>query len=167
MQRVKTNTIYAFIAGLVLAWNVAIGLAAFAGPNVFMPLIVNGQAPQQATITTLVESDTTFVSAVLHASSNRRFVSYIARANGNRLHITEDCGNRLEELKLPAAILGSLDLAPAFTFEGDKQADSAMIITGNTIRVFVSSRDATPEGNSDGPFKMKRIDIPLPPVLCI
>lgn len=170
MRRVKQNTIYAFLAGCVLAWNVAIGLAAFAGPNVFLPLIVNGQAPQQATITTLVETDSTFVSAATHPPSGRRFVSYIARGNGNRLHITEDCGNRLEELALPASIsaaLGVEGLAPSFTFEGDKQADSAMVITGNTIRVLVSSRDATTEGNSDGPFKLKRLDIPVPAALCV
>lgn len=167
-MRLRNSTMPWWVVTLLLTIGLVTGAwaATLPGKLSMFPLIVNGQAQARATITTLVESDSTFVSAAIHAPTQRRFVSYIARANGNRLHITEDCGNRLEELDLPPELLGSLALQPAFTFTGDKQADSAMVITGNTIRVWVSSRDATTEGNSDGPFKLKRLDIPVPPSTC-
>jgi hypothetical protein len=106
------------------------------------------RAPPQAGTVTLVESDTTFVSAAYDPSTGRIFVSYIDRGNGNKAHLTELIQDRLYEVA-PPTLAGT---APAFSPDSPKDADSALLAINGWLWWFVSSRDVD---DPTGDFKLK------------
>lgn len=116
----------------------------------YLPFV--GTPPQSSTIT-LVESDTTFVSAAHDPVTRRVYVSYIDRARSNKLHVTELIGDRLVELQSPVlAQIQPASAAPAFSPDSPKDAASAMLVIDSWLWLFVSSRD---DGDPTGPFKLK------------
>lgn len=127
----------------------AVFSAAVAAPPVFLPLI--GAPPTQVVIT-LVESDTTFVSAAHDQSTGRIFVSYIDRGNKNRLHVTELVQDRLVELEPPGLAQLQPTVAPAFVPPGEKEAASALLAFDGWVWLFWTARD---EGDEIGDFKLK------------
>lgn len=124
-------------------------LPAAAAPPIYLPLF---RAPPQAAVVTLVESDTTFVSAAHDPSTGRIYVSYIDRAHGNRLHLTELVQDRLVELEPPGLAQLQPIAAPAFVPPGEKEAASALLAFDAWLWLFWTARD---EGDETGPFKLK------------
>lgn len=139
------------------------GVRAAQSWRVLLPAVANGQAAP--TITTLVEDDSTFVGVALVPGTSRVLLTYIDRAHGNRLHLVEDVGDHVAEVKLPPLGTVSAAPSPSFVAPGDKQADGVPIVlpaTFNTpamLRVYFTSRD---EDDPDGPFKLKRLTMPVP-----
>lgn len=128
-------------------------------PRAFLPVVATGQIP--TTIVTLVHSDATFVSAANPPGTTRRLLSFIDRAHGNRLAVVEDVGDRVVDVTLPPLALQALAPSPAFIVpDSPKQADGFILIVGNTMYVYFTGRDAD---DPTGPFKLKRITMPIPP----
>lgn len=146
---------------IALGWNVALALAAAATtPRAYAPIIRNGAAPPaQATVTTLVAVDCSFVSAINIPSTDRVIISYIDRAHGNLLHVVEDLGDHVVEVALPPLGL-SVEAAPApqFTPPGPKQADSALVIAAGKLNLYFTGRL-----EANGPFVLQRLTTPIPP----
>jgi len=128
---------------IALGWNLALALGSYA---VHLPVVMG--APIQPGTITLVETDTSFVSAARDDQSGRIFVSYVDRAHGNRLHLTELVGDALVEV--PAPTVAS---APAFSPpDSPKDADSAIIAFNGWVYWFTTSREINEAGQ---PFKLK------------
>lgn len=126
--------------------------AAFGGTlsRQYAPIVFG--APAGPSVVTLVESDTTFVSAAYDPVARRVYVGYIDRAHGNRAHFTELIGDALYDVALPAFPPG-LAAAPAFSPpDSPKDADSAMLVIDGWAYWFVSSREVDQAG---APFKLK------------
>ena len=141
---------------IALGFNLGIGLAALA-PKAYLPVVANGQA--KVTETTLINTDTTMVTAYVLPSTTRIIVTYIDRANGNVLHVAEDKGTRLVELSLPPAFTGNApSVDPQFVYPGPKQANGATVATNGVLHVYACTRDVN---DPTGPFKLKRLDVPL------
>jgi hypothetical protein len=143
---------------VVLAAMVLTGLLARSQSTqlAYLPIV----ATSRPTVIVLIDADTTMVSAYVLPGTQRIIVTYIDRANGNRAHITEDIGTRVVEIPVPPefATLQSSN-QPAFVVPGDKQANSVVVATNGILHIYVTSRD---EGDPTGPFKLKRLDMPLP-----
>lgn len=150
-----------WIRGAAVLAGAGAGVKVLAQPGesrVYLPLV----AQNGATLTTLIETDCGFVSAVVVPGTTRRIVGWIDRAHGNVLKIGEDVGDHLVEVQDPilaTLILGGAQ-APAFTFPGPKQGAASLIIVGNILHIYATSRD---EGDETGPFKLKRLSMPVPP----
>lgn len=141
---------------VALGFNLGIGLAAL-DKHVYLPAIANGQAT--TTITTLVDFDSVMVTAYVLPNTSRIILTYIDRAHGNVLHVVEDKGNRVAEIPLPPGLLTAQQVDPSFTYPGPKQSNGATVVTGNVLHVYACTRDI---GDLTGPFKLKRIDMPVP-----
>ena len=158
-----------WVLAIALGFNLALGLAALAqnpvAVQMYLPAIFGPVAQaQDTTITTLVDSDSSFVNAAVIPGTARVVLAYIDRAHGNRLHIVEDKGNRVVEIQAPVELLGVLVATdagnnPAFIFPGPKQADGTIVFAGNKMHIYATSRD---EGDPAGPFKLKRLSMPVP-----
>lgn len=145
---------------VALGFNIGIALAAFA-PRAYLPFVATGAV--ETKITTLVTDDTSFVTAEVIPNTCRVIVSYINRSDGNRLHVTEDIGTSLREIPLPPGITG-LSLTPQrtnpqFQIPGPKQAFGDTVFACGVMKEYVTSRDP---GDETGPFRLKRIDMPIP-----
>lgn len=139
----------------------ALGLRAASGQaeqRSYLPLV----ATDISSITVLVATDTTMVTCYAIPNTTRIIVTYIDRLHGNRLHVTEDMGDLLVELDMPPGLGGLTadSTAPAFVVPGDKQANGCIVVVGNTMKLYVTTRD---ENDPTGPFKLKRWDTPIPP----
>lgn len=143
---------------LVLGAMVATGLLARgqATQLAYLPIV----ATDKPSITLLVDGDTTMVTAYVLPGMSRIIVTYIDRANGNRLHITEDIGTQLVEIPMPAEFAPQPSNNPSFVTPGNKQANGTTVATGGILHIYVTSRD---ENDPTGPFKLKRLDMPIPP----
>jgi hypothetical protein len=148
---------------VLLAMLCALGLGAASGQptarRAYLPIV----ATDTPSITLLVDGDTTMVTAYVLPGTSRIIVTYIDRANGNRLHVTEDMGTALVEIPLPpefAAPAAPADSQhPGFVAPGDKQANGATVAIGGMLKIYVTTRDT---GDPTGPFKLKRFDMPVP-----
>lgn len=130
-------------------------IAALQPSQSFMPVVLADRAIVAGTIT-LVESDTTFISAAFDPVSKRVLVAYIDRAHGNRMHETELINDKLVEIKDPA--VQSDVITPNFVpIDSSKDADVDQFILDGWVWLFVTSRDvcAIPEDCAGTPFKLK------------
>jgi hypothetical protein len=146
MNRRQTS-ILAWAIVLSLALGSVIGGAAQPLWRTFLPTIATAQQPS---IVTLVDSDTTFVSAERDASTGRIYVAYIDRAHGNKAHFTELIGDQLHEVPLPQ--LPARAVAPSFSPDSPKDADSAIVAFDGWVYWFVSSREVDMPGAA---FKLR------------
>jgi hypothetical protein len=126
-------------------------------PRQFLPIVRQQGA---YSIVPLIESDTTFISAVNVPGTTRVLLSYIDRGHGNRLVVVEDVGDHVENIPLPPIALAGLALAPAFSPPGPKQADGFLLIVGGELRLYYSSRA---EDDPSGPFWLWRLTMAVPP----
>jgi hypothetical protein len=134
-------------------------------PAAYLPIVANKTNAQATSFTTLIDHDTTFVNAANIPGTCRVIVTYIDRANGNRLHVTEDMFNRLVEISMTVEMrlaIGAdyLDPQPQFEYPGPKHASGFPIIVCNELWVYANARDV---GDLTGPFKLKRLTMPIPP----
>ncbi len=142
---------------LLLAVGWTAGLAAShayqtsAESRTFLPLVQTNAT----TVVTLVDYDTTLAYAAGVTGTCRVFVTYVDRAHGNLVHVTEDVGDRLVEVQAPVLA----DSQQGFVPPGNKHASGFPIVVCNRLRIYLSGRD---EGDIDGPFKLKRLDMPVP-----
>jgi hypothetical protein len=143
---------------VVLMIGIMIATAQPTVQRTYLPLI---QQPATSRLVTLMDSDVGFVTATLLPDTDRVFVAYTDRRNGNRLHVAEHIGDRLIELDDPAlAPMVLPDVSkPAFTFPGPKQGAAALVVVGTELRVYATSRDV---GDLQGPFKLKVLVMPVP-----
>lgn len=150
----KSFFLLAVTLGILLG---TIAVHAAPATRLLFPIVANSQAAAQ--VVTLVEDDSTFVNAVF-APGNCVILSYIDRAHGNRLHIVRDAGDHVVEVELPP-IAQTIVAQPtlAFVAPGDKQADGTLMVVGTSLVLYYTSRD---EGDPTGPFKLKRLTMPLP-----
>jgi hypothetical protein len=125
----------------------------------FVAFIANGQAAQP--ITTLDGGDNTFLSAAL-SPHGCVFLSYIDRDNGNRLHVVQDVGDRLEEVDLPPGAQSVAAALPQFEAPGEKQADGQLLIKPNGQGGYTLSLYYTSRVSSGGSFHLLRLDMALP-----
>lgn len=134
-----------------------------ASQNSNLPIVLHTQQPT-TTLTTLIDRDCGFVTAVNVPNTARIIVGYIDRTRGNRLFIAEDMGDRLVELDDPTGALAALVrpdvLEPQFVYDGPKQGAAAMVTIGTTLHIYATARDP---GDGDGPFKLKRLSMRIPP----
>jgi hypothetical protein len=148
----------ATLAAIVLALLVAAQVQSATAP-LRLPL-VSRAAQFAATITVLVEDDSTFVHAAV-APGGCTFLTYIDRAHGNRLHLVRDAGDHVVEVPLPLLVQQvAREVDPGFVAPGDKQADGALVIVGTRLDLYYTTRDVDDPG---GPFKLKRLTMPVPP----
>lgn len=143
---------------VAIGFNLGIALAAFA-PRAYLPVIANGAI--QPTITTLIQTDTSFVTAEMIPNTCRVMVTYIDRANGNKLHVAEDTDGSLYETALPPLGTSLQSISPEFVPSGPKQAFGDTVFVCGVMKVYFTGRDT---GDDTGPFKLKRIDMNVPPV---
>lgn len=125
----------------------------------YLPLVAHGLDAQAPSLVILVGHDTTFVSATGVPGTCRVILTYIDRANGNRLHVAEDAGDRLVEIAMPAGVtLAGTD----GEFPGLKHASGFPIVVCGRLRVYANTRI-----EDGGPFVLQRLDMPIPaePVL--
>ena len=144
-----------WIRGAAVLAGAGAGVKVLAQPGesrVYLPFV----AQDGATLTTLVETDCGFVSAVVVPGTTRRIVGWIDRVHGNVLKIGEDVGDRLVDIDDPML---KQFISPAFTFPGPKQGTASLVIAGGILHVYATSRD---EGDDTGPFKLRRLDMPVP-----
>jgi hypothetical protein len=146
---------------IALGWNVALGIASYAQTQArsvdYLPIVTSQQPNAPATLVTLVNSDTTFVNAALVPNTCRVIVTYIDRANGNRLHVAEDRGTQLLELPLPPMATQLQSTQPDFEFTGQKHASGFPIVVCGRLRIYANSRIV-----DNGPFVLQRLDMPIP-----
>lgn len=145
-----------WIAG-ACALLLLLGLAPAAGETVINVPIVGKEYQAPADLVTLVDSDSTYISATL-APAGCVFMAYIDRAHGNRLHVVRDAGDHVVEVPLPP-LAQQVAQDPAFTAPGDKQAAGALLFAGSRMLIYYTSRD---EGDPSGIFKLKRLNMPAP-----
>ena len=149
---IKRNWLAAFLL-LAVGWTA--GLVAShayqtsAEPRTFLPLVQTNAT----TVVTLVDYDTTLAMAANVPGTCRVFVTYVDRAHGNLVHVTEDVGDRLVEVQAPMLA----DSAQGFVPPGNKHASGFPIVVCGRLRIYLNGRD---EGDIDGPFK--RLDMPIP-----
>lgn len=154
---------------VALGFNIAMGLVSYAKAQTttapkYIPVIATAPDTSPARLVTLVDHDTTFVNAANVPGTCRVIVTYIDRANGNRLHVTEHITDTLRELPLPplAALLTapSTDTAPQpqFEYPGPKHASGYPLFVCSRLRVYANARDTL-----TGPFKLMVLDMPTPP----
>ena len=153
---------------LALGFNLGIGLAAYQKatiqPAAYLPAI-HTQAltptPAQSSLVTLVSNcDCSFVTAELIPNTTRVILAYIDRSRGNRLFIVEDIGATVKDIPSPLlARLAIGDNEPSFIAPGPKQGFGQPIVVGGMLRIYFTSRD---ENDPTGPFKLKRITMPVP-----
>lgn len=148
------------LAGVV--WLVARStpVSAQAELSTFLPVIaVSKNADASAEIVTLVAHDTTFVSAANVPGTCRVILTYIDRANGNRLHVAEDVGDRLVEIELPQG-MALAGVETEDEFPGLKHASGFPLVVCGRLRIYANARL-----EDGGPFVLQRLDmlIPAPP----
>jgi hypothetical protein len=125
----------------------------------YLPIVATG-APAATTLTTLVDHDTGFVSAAL-LPDGRIVLAYQDRVDKGHVHIVWDQGDHVAEVTDPQItrfVLGTAAAAPAFDYPGPKQGPSALLVAHGMLHIYAPARD---EGDSSGPFKLKRLSIPL------
>lgn len=155
MNRLRSN-LWAALLLVALGFNLGIGLAAIAQAqsetSTYLPLVAHGAGAAQ--IVTLIDHDTTFVAAALVPDTCRVILTYIDRANGNRLHVAEDVGDRLVEVPMPqgAMLAGAED-----EFPGLKHASGFPIMTCGRLRVYANTRIV-----ESGPFVLQRLEMAIP-----
>ena len=135
----------------VLCLTVSITFSAISNRS-FLPTVYG--APLTPGTITLIETDTTFISATYDTVSKRIVVAYINRAQGNRIHETELINDKLEEIKDPVLTrLLHETISPSFVpVDSSKDAAMSQFILDGWVWLFRSSRD---KDNPDGPFKLK------------
>lgn len=140
-------------AALLLAFGVGLLQAQDARPT-YLPLVAHGLDAQPPQLVTLVGHDTTFVNAALVPDTCRVILAYIDRANGNRLHVAEDAGDRLVEVPMPVGVTlaGAED-----EFPGLKHASGFPLVVCGRLRIYANARV-----EDGGPFVLQRLDIPIP-----
>jgi hypothetical protein len=160
-------TLRDFCVMLIVAILVTIYQAANAAPApaVYMPIIETSQAPVVTRLVTLVETDAGFVTATVIPNTKRVLVAYTDRRDGNALKIGEHIGDGIRPLEDPelVALARSLFadvLTPSYDFPGPKQGFGMIVIVGNEMRVYATSRD---EGDDTGWFKVKVLISGIPP----
>jgi len=122
--------------------------------STYLPFV----ATNRPSVTVLIDHDTTMVTAYVLPGTQRILVGYIDRKYGNLFHVTEDMGSNLVEIPMTQAQFAALQ--PAFVVPGDKQANGSFAVTGNILHVYVCTRDVD---DPTGPFKLKRLDMLIPP----
>jgi hypothetical protein len=159
MSRLRFHALTALLL-IALGFNLGIGLAAIARAQdaqpTYLPLVAHGLDAQAPQLVTLIGHDTTFVNAALIPGTCRVILTYIDRANGNRLHVVEDVGDHLVEVPMPAGVT----LAggePDFEFAGLKHASGFPIVVCGRLRVYANARIV-----DGGPFVLQRLDMPIP-----
>lgn len=169
-KRLTNATVLHLLAlGIVLGMLAGFALrvltaSAAQSPASYLPYIANGAQDSGVSTTVLIDHDTTFVNASLVPGTCRVFVTYIDRANGNRLHVTEDMFNRLVEVPMTISMtlyIGAdyLDPQPQFEYPGPKHASGFALAVCGELWVYANARDV---GDLTGPFKLKRLTMPLP-----
>ena len=153
MNRRKWITRSAVLAGAGIYAKSDQAVAQPTESRVYLPLV----AQTGSTLTTLVDTDVGFVATVVVPGTNRRLVGWIDRAHGNVLRIGEDKGDHLADVEEP--LLRGL-VAPAFAFPGPKQGTASLVIVGNVLHIYTTSRK---EGDETGPFMLMRLSMPVPP----
>lgn len=155
---------------VAIGWNLAMGFSTLAKntqaaqtPAAHLPLVLTPQ-DTSTSFTVLIDHDTTFVNASVIPGTCRILVTYIDRANGNRLHIAEDMFNRLVEVTLPVSMslaIGAdyLDPQPQFEFPGPKHASGFPLTVCNRTKIYANAREI---GDLTGPFRLVRLDMPVP-----
>lgn len=126
----------------------------------FLPS-VSQLAQGPATMTVLSDQDCGFVSVTMDPVNGLPIVAYIIRPNGNLLHVAWDMGDHLVELPDPSFALTQLHMgessAPGFVYPGPKQGTGALLVRGNMLSVYATSRQ-----KDTGPFMLTRLDMPIP-----
>lgn len=119
-----------------------------------------------ATLTTLVNHDCGSVVAATDGAG-RIFIGYQDRTQGSKYFFAEDMGTHIVPLPDPDGLIEQLVLgmtptepSPSFAFPGEKQGPSFILIVNNVMHIYAVSRD---EGDPTGPFKVKRLSMPIPP----
>lgn len=159
MNHLRSNILTALLL-VALGFNLGIGLAAIARAQdtpTYLPLVAHGLDAQAPQLVTLIGHDTTFVNATNVPGTCRVILTYIDRANGNRLHVAEDAGDHLVEIAMPAgmALTGA---EPDDEFPGLKHASGFPLIVCGRLRVYANARIV-----DGGPFVLQRLDMPIPP----
>lgn len=164
MNRHRFTPLAILVLALVSLWlGSAIGGAASSG-RAYLPVVANG-APAAVTLTTLVDHDTGFVSAV-QLPDGRVILGYQDRVDHGRVHIVWDLGDHVAEVKDVTGQLGAFlaltaqpeSAAPDFTFPGPKAGPLDLIVVGVYLDIYAPARNV---GDAAGPFPLKRLRIPL------
>lgn len=155
------HLLFVALIGVVLLGNARLSAQPPTTNNLPIIMRAHGQPPA-STLTTLVDRDCGFVTVASIPGTTRVIVGYIDRTQGNRLFIAEDEGDRLEDIPDPDGALRALLMppvvAPEFVYDGPKQGAAAMIVIGDMLHIYATARDPDDSG---GPFKLKRLSIPL------
>lgn len=129
-----------------------------------LPLITRPMTT--STLTTLVNHDCGSVVAATDGAG-RIFIGYQDRTQGSKYFFAEDMGTHIVPLPDPDGLIEQLvlgmtptDPSPSFAFPGEKQGPSFILIVNNVMHIYAVSRD---EGDPTGPFKVKRLSMPIPP----
>lgn len=157
---------------VALGFNIAMGLGAWyqaanaaQAPASYLPIVATQPDNSPAKFTVLIDHDTTFVNAAVVPNTCRVIVTYIDRANGNRLHVTEHINDTLKELPpplgLPVTFGNDAPASPSPQFEqtGPKQASGFPLFVCGRFRVYANTRLP---GDLTGPFQLTVTDMPIP-----
>jgi hypothetical protein len=172
MSNPSNNRLWWFIAlallFVVLGLATALWLVARSTPvsaqeerTVSLPFVAHGLSSEApASVTTLIDHDTTFVSVALIPGTCRVIVVYVDRERGNLVHVTEHVGGQLVEVPMPQGVTLAGD-APDFVAPGLKHASGAAIAVCDRLRVYMNARV-----EENGPFILQVIDMPIhaPPI---
>jgi hypothetical protein len=124
---------------------------------VYLPLVAHGLSSEPpAQVVTLVGHDTTFVAATLIPDTCRVIVTYVDRANGNIVHVTEHVGDRLVEIPLPTGVTLAGE-APNDELPGLKHASASPIVVCGMLRIYANVRV-----EDGGPFVLQVLEMPAP-----
>lgn len=150
-------SLFGALLGVLLAWTYT--SRAQSNTVDYLPILSSQQPNAPATLAVLKETDTTFVNAALVPGTCRVIVTYIDRANGNRLHVAEDIGTQLEEIPMPRLAAQLQAEQPDFVLPGSKHASGFPIVVCGRLRIYANARA---ENDTDGPFQLVRLDMPIP-----